>query len=321
MFASTLGKRKQSKPPPLPGEGSPARDSSSQILQRVNYKKVRKQQQEIAVTTPLSRRHRRNSLGGISSTSDQLNNHRPGTQPGGGTGGFPTFNQYEALDFDISGDDEENNNNGGDGETAAAGNGAAVGSVVKNPVPVPTKVRCPPIFVYGSSVPALNRLLSTTQLGIDDYHLRVNKGHIQIRVSTKIHFTAVVSKLKNSDAQFYTHGTSDETPVKIVLSGLPVFPVEDVKLELESVFLRPTSVRQMGKSKHGDYALYLLQFEKGTVKLQELQQIKALFNVIVRWRHYSKRGRVNRQKTDRQNAEWQNAKWQKITWQKGQIAE
>lgn len=173
MFASTLGKRKQSKPPPLPGEGSPVRDNASQIVQRVNYNKVLKQQKETAATTP--RRRRRNSFGGISSTSDQPSNHRPGTQPVRTTGGFPMSNQYEALDFDISGDDEENNNNGGGDETVAAGRGAA-GSVVKNSAPVPGKVRCPPIFVYGSSVPALNRLMSTTQLGIDDYHLRVNKG-------------------------------------------------------------------------------------------------------------------------------------------------
>lgn len=99
----------------------------------------------------------------------------------------------------------------------------------------------------------------------------------------------MVRILKEAEVRFYTHGTSDETPVKIVLSGLPVFPEEEIRRELANEFVYPKSVRQLGKSKYGDYALYLLQFDKGAAKLQELQQIKALFNVIVRWRHYSRK--------------------------------
>lgn len=108
-------------------------------------------------------------------------------------------------------------------------------------------------------------------------------------MKTKPHFTEIVNTLEASRTQFYTHGTSDQVPVKIVLSGLPVFPVEEVTQELAAVNVRPASVRQLATSKHGDYALYLLQFSNGAVKLQDLQKVTSLFNVIVWWRYYSKR--------------------------------
>lgn len=36
-------------------------------------------------------------------------------------------------------------------------------------------------------------------------------------------------------------------------------------------------------------ALYLLHFAKGTVKLSDLQKVKAVFNTVVRWRYYERK--------------------------------
>lgn len=290
MSANNLGKEKATKPPPRPGDGH----GSSQIVVRMNYgsKKIRKQQKESVMKPPVAdkvaHRRRRNSFGGLPSTVDQCSVQLPLTQQEGCSGMFSTSNQFALL----SDDDDEDINNGDGGASATAQwarectSGDANSNGVKSSV---SKVRCPPIFVYGSSVPTLNRIISTTTVAKSDYHLRVRKNNIQIKVKTKPHFTEIVNTLEASRTQFYTHGTSDQVPVKIVLSGLPVFPVEEVTQELAAVNVRPASVRQLATSKHGDYALYLLQFSNGAVKLQDLQKVTSLFNVIVWWRYYSKK--------------------------------
>ena len=80
---------------------------------------------------------------------------------------FSTSNQFALL----SDDDDEDINNGDGGASATAQwarectSGDANSNGVKSSV---SKVRCPPIFVYGSSVPTLNRIISTTTLAKND---------------------------------------------------------------------------------------------------------------------------------------------------------
>lgn len=162
-------------------------------------------------------------------------------------------------------------------------------STQQHPAEEARRIRCPPIFVYGKTVTDVNKLVSS--LGIDqkEYLLRLSKGNIQIAVKSKQHFVALLEVLKSKNIQFYTHGTSDETPVKIVLAGLPLFDVDELKVELKNNEIEPSEVKLLTSSKTGDSAIYLLQFAKGTVKLQELRKTRSLFNVIVSWRMYIRR--------------------------------
>ena len=286
MSAITLGKTSMTKLPPRPGEGT----GSSQILIRKVYdwKNISKQQKvniaaQSLVEEGKGRRRRSVSVG----DSQPLIPKRQMTQPGQTVPGIPTSNEFEMLsDYgDISDD-----NNDDDATTAvAAGAANAAASAAAKTSPASTKIRCPPIFVYGSSVIELNRMIAQTPVTQPDYRLRVSKNHIQVSVKTKPHFVEMVNVLEASNTRFYTHGTSDEIPVKVILSGLPAFSVEEVKQELGYGNIFPTSVRQLATAKQGDYSLYLLQFPRGTIKLQDLQKTKALFNVIVKWRYYEKK--------------------------------
>lgn len=151
------------------------------------------------------------------------------------------------------------------------------------------KVRCPPIFVYGKSVSDVNSLITLADIRPGEFLLRLSKSCIQITVKNKSHFSSVVQVLKENDVQFFTHGTSDETPIKIVLVGLPVFSIEDLKKELNDNSVTPSEVRLLSATKNKDSALYLLHFPKGSVKLQDLKTVRSLFNVIVQWRFYTRK--------------------------------
>lgn len=184
----------------------------------------------------------------------------------------PTSNAFEGLENVLMDDSDLT-----DQQTTAAS------------VQLARKVRCPPIHVYGKTVPQLNQLLSTTNINQKDYLLRVGRSNIQIIIKTKSHFVEAVNLLRSNDVQFFTHGTSDDIPDKFVLSGLPKYDVNDVKTELENNGVVATEIKLLSATKTGDVASYLLQLPKGAVKLQELSKIKSLFNVVVYWRFYSRK--------------------------------
>lgn len=223
-------------------------------------------------------RSRSNSCGGgeLASSSQSTAPRCPSTETQQGLSqrlviNVPTSNAFEGLDSVLM--DES--------DPVDQQNTVAAGRV--------RKVRCPPIYVYDKSVNQLNQLLSLTSIEQKDYLLRVGKGNVQIIIKTKPHFVEAVGQLRSNDVQFFTHGTSDDVPDKFVLSGLPKYDIESVKLELENNHIIPTDVKLLSVSKTEDVASYLLQFPKGATKLQELRKTKALFNVIVFWRFYSRK--------------------------------
>ncbi|XP_062542177.1 uncharacterized protein LOC134210170 [Armigeres subalbatus] len=153
----------------------------------MNYgsKKIRKQQKEVPVKPPLvdkeTGRRRRNSIGGMPSSVEQLNVQLPLTQQQGKTGAVMMSNQFALL----SDDEEEDVINGGANDATAAAQwskkcGDAVNNSVNCSVPSFTKIRCPPIFVYGSSVSALNQMISMTSVTKNDYGLRVGKATFRL---------------------------------------------------------------------------------------------------------------------------------------------
>lgn len=187
----------------------------------------------------------------------------------------PTLNVFDILSTDDDPQDAAGTGDGGNNE--------------KDEQQPKTKVRCPPIVVYGKTVVEINNIMATLGIGPDDYTLRLGKERIQIQTKCKQRFTTVVDALKSDDVRFYTHGTSDATPIKIVLYGLPNFDLEEIKEELKINEISPLDVKLLHSSNRGDSALYLLTFAKGTIRLQELQKTKSLFNVIVGWRFYTRK--------------------------------
>lgn len=163
--------------------------------------------------------------------------------------------------------------------------------VAGSPKPKKTSVkksRCPPITVRNKSVMEINRLVS--RLGdADKFRLRNLTNAVQIKISCSELYNLVTKELKNINAEFFSHSTPDETALKIVLSGLPALELDELEAELGMCGVHPRELKILSKSKDRDSALYLLNFTKGSVKLTELREIKAIFNVVVWWRYYTRK--------------------------------
>lgn len=153
------------------------------------------------------------------------------------------------------------------------------------------RVRIPPIFIVGKSVADVVKLLNINGVPQgDDYMLKFTKATVQFLTKSKELFTTTVALLKSSGVQFYTHDTSENVLSKFVLSGLPAVNIADLKEELEALSLEPLDVKVLSTSKSGadEHTLYLVYFKRGSVKIQDLRKTKAIFNVVVSWRHFSK---------------------------------
>lgn len=208
-----------------------------------------------------------------SSQQSQPNNGLPGVALGASTSsihGIPTDNPFEMLADEINRLDDQ------DPEQEQV-------------PPAGKKVRCPPIYVYNTNVCDINSIATALALNKDEYLQRVSRGVIQLTVKNQNSFNSFVAHLKEKDVRFYTHRMPDETPTRFVLSGLPVFTVPEVITELKNINIVPTNVKQLNATTSGDSALYIVEFKRGTCKLQDLRKIRSLFNVIVNWRPYSKK--------------------------------
>lgn len=153
------------------------------------------------------------------------------------------------------------------------------------------RVRIPPIHIMGKSVGEVVKLLATNGVPqSDDYWLKYTKTSVQFQTKVKELFTKTTALLKSSDVQFFTHDTSEDAPTKFVLSGLPAVSIPDLKEELEAMGILPLDIKVLSSKKSGadEHTLYLVYFKRGTVKIQDLRRTKAIFNVVVSWRFFSK---------------------------------
>lgn len=178
-------------------------------------------------------------------------------------------------DFDILDDDDN-----GDGQNG-----------VEQAKKVP-KVRLPRIHVMDLSVGDVFKLLNDNGLPRSEaFLLKHTRTSVQFLTKSKEVFDKAVSVLKSKNVKFFTHDSSGKAPSKFVLSGLPLAEVEDVKEELARVNILPRDIKVLSSSKSAvdQHALYLLYFDHGSTKLQDLRKTKALFNVVVSCRYYSRR--------------------------------
>lgn len=150
--------------------------------------------------------------------------------------------------------------------------------------------RCPPVTVTGLSTKHLRELFSTKEIPQDKYNMKAIKNGLQLIVSDKEHFLKAVDALKTAQVEYFTYMPSEDVPVKIILSGLPLFELVELKAELKHYDVQPAEVKVFSVRKNSleDNVLYLLEFRKGQVKLQDLRKVKALFNTIVSWRYFVK---------------------------------
>lgn len=120
---------------------------------------------------------------------------------------------------------------------------------------------------------------------ITDYYIKKISIGTKIICKTKECYNKIVVILKDHNCQFFTHQSKYEKPTKFVMFGLDGKTPDEVKRELISLKFKCIDVKKIEK-KYEDYidTLYIVYFENGTVRLNDLKQnVKALFYTIISW--------------------------------------
>lgn len=149
-----------------------------------------------------------------------------------------------------------------------------------------------PIVVVGTNVSTVHNLLSETVTS-KKYEIKIMNIGIRINTVTREDFDLVCNTLQDKQINFYKYHTPETKPRKIVLFGLPKMKTDDLSKALSDVNVHPKEIKMMrlnDQRSKSDNAVYLLYFEAGTTKLQDLKKIKHISNVIVRWEAYQPRG-------------------------------
>ena len=180
---------------------------------------------------------------------------------------IPTSNEFEMLS------DEESNNNNSDGsgtdDDDDDGSTRKKGATTKNNSP--KERRPPPIFVLDTLADDVDELLE----GLE-YCLKIGKSSVQVITLNKRNFDKVVKELKLHNFKFYTFEPAEKTPVKVVLQGYKDRPIPELKGHLSDAGIRPREIKVLSRkiTVTGTHTLYLLYFDRGTTKMQDLRRTK-----------------------------------------------
>lgn len=135
---------------------------------------------------------------------------------------------------------------------------------------------------------AVNNLLSRAGC---EFEMLILKNSIRIRTLNGPMYTKVLSVLKNGNVPYYSYDSREKTPVKIVLAGYISVNPSQLADVLAEYNVNPQEIRVISSKETvtGEHVLYLLVFDRGSVKLQDLRQIKSLDGFVVSWRYFTRR--------------------------------
>ena len=140
----------------------------------------------------------------------------------------------------------------------------------------------PPIIVPHKKHAVVENVLTDADC---DHMLRLQKDRVTIKPFTRQSYEKVFCALKAADIKYYTYGTPDKVPVKIVLSGYPSGTIPELLDDLaEEHEIKPREAKMLSKkvTAIGECVLYLLYFDRGSVKIQDLRRIKSMDQVYGR---------------------------------------
>ena len=157
--------------------------------------------------------------------------------------------------------------------------------------PKTKKVRVPPITIVNQSSKQLRELMSNNNIAQTDYNMRMTRTGVQLLCMSEESFHISLDTLKKLNIEFHTYTLPSEQPVRVVLSGLPVYDIAELEEELATLGVVCAEVKLLSRKVTGaeESALYVLNFVKGSTKLSELQKVRAVFNTTVKWRYFERR--------------------------------
>lgn len=100
----------------------------------------------------------------------------------------------------------------------------------------------------------------------------------------------VVKLLKDNNVEYYSHPYGDQKLFKVILSGLPEIETDMISDSLKKQNnVKPVNISLLKSA--GSSKLYLLQFKRGEVSRTDLNNVKVVYNHIVKWLPFKPRRR------------------------------
>lgn len=156
------------------------------------------------------------------------------------------------------------------------------GNTPENPI----EKKPPPITV--PDMTATNIKAHIHSSGITNYTLRNKSIGVSIYTDTIENYKKIMTTLNNTQTGYFSHPTRDQQYQKFLLSGLCKTNKEELTLELAALNIKPVNIVEITpkRSRYSDDVLYILYFNKGQYKLEDLEKVRAVDHQIVHWSKY-----------------------------------
>lgn len=145
------------------------------------------------------------------------------------------------------------------------------------------RVSIAPIKVLGHNIKTIQDIFSKKEI-LNYFTQKISIG-VKITCDDVKTYDLIISTLRESKIQFYSHESKANRMFKAVMYGLDGKSADEVKLALIQLGFKCMEVRAVVK-KYEQYedTIFIVYFERGTVKLIDLRQrAKSLFRTIVKW--------------------------------------
>ena len=150
------------------------------------------------------------------------------------------------------------------------------------------KEKIPPFYVKGFPEGLREAIVFYIEKGLK-CTIRMCSDGYKLMVPSLNHYKAVQVILQQRKVEYFSHDIEAEKPLKVVLRGLPDMEIDTLLEELKANGLKPIQIHKMSRHnktrKYRDQ-LYLINLEKNSTCLADLQSIRALFHIIVAWERY-----------------------------------
>lgn len=149
-----------------------------------------------------------------------------------------------------------------------------------------------PLIITNASRDRISAIVKS--LGIDKYELKFMSIGIKLQLDKPDFFVSVKEALQKEQIKFFCYQLSADKLTKFVLSGLYNMPVDDLKKYLIEEKLFPVDIKPMNlkKARYTDHMNYIVFFKKGTT-LKDLNQIRVINNVCIKWNIFIKNENIN----------------------------
>lgn len=150
------------------------------------------------------------------------------------------------------------------------------------------KEKVPPFFIKGFPAGLREQIYFYIGKGLK-CTIRMCTDGYKLMVPAMNHYKAVEALLQQKNIEYFSHDIEANKPLKVVLRGLPDMKNDELSEELKANGLKPVQIHKMNRHdvtrKYRDQ-LYLVHIERNTTCLKDLQNVRALFHIVVKWERY-----------------------------------